>query len=96
MGTPGGLLSAAAFSEEMRQLSEYLEREARTQKQKLVSDVRKTDSALAEVLEAGDADYDGKTLRITLKQGVPQEGLDRVKEAAKRAGIMFLGIIIET
>jgi len=53
-------------------------------------------SEVLQLLEAGDARYDSKTLTITLKEVVPHERLALVQEAANRVGIKGLGIITDT
>ena len=56
-------------------------------KRKLVSEVQKTDSGLAQVVSDRDATYDSETLKILLSALVPEQRLAQVKEAADRIGI---------
>jgi hypothetical protein len=56
-------------------------------KEELVREVRKTDTALAKALAAGDETYDGETLTITLKQVIRQKRLELIKEVADRMGL---------
>ena len=56
-------------------------------KDRLVSEVGKTDSALATALEIGDANYNGETLMIKLKHVIPKTRLQLVEEVANRMGL---------
>jgi hypothetical protein len=83
-----GYLKATSLSEVM-QFPRHL-------KMKLVSEVQKTDPALAQALEAGEETYDGQTFVITLKHLVSEQQLSKIKEAATRVGIRGLGIHLIT
>lgn len=57
-----------------------------SRKQELVSEVRKTDSALAQVISAGTASSDGDRLTITLRHLVMEERLETAIKAAAHLG----------
>jgi hypothetical protein len=57
-----------------------------SRKEELASEVRKTDSALAQVISAGTASSDGDTLTITLRHLVMEERLETAKKAAAHLG----------
>jgi hypothetical protein len=56
-------------------------------KKKLVAEVQKTDSALAQALSAGTPSFDDQTLTIAVKYLVPEERLETAHKVAKTMGI---------